>query len=137
MMPKKDPRIPVLLIVGFLAAAASLAGCGQSLDTLATVGAEQDAQHLWVKKETARFERLLEDVRAGRLTPGARMADITARYGPPVLVRDAEGSEAETGARKTLLFRNPAVFFNTPKVYLDFDAQDSLIIARVKDADAS
>jgi hypothetical protein len=101
------------------------------------LGAEQDAQHLWVKKETARFERLLEDIRAGRLTPGARMADITARYGPPVLIREAEGAAADIPARRTFLYRNPAVFFNTPKVYLDFDAQDTLIAARVKDADAS
>ena len=94
-------------------------GCSQPLRTLIDLGSEQKEQQVFVKKEEAKFNLLQSDIGHGRLKTGTSRSEIVARYGSPVL---EEGN--------TSLYRKPAKFLNSPKVYLDFDATDRLAAIR-------
>ncbi len=94
-------------------------GCSQPLRTLMDLGSEQKEQQAFVKKQGVKFDLLLSDIRRARLKIGTPRSEIVARYGGPVL---EEGN--------TLLYRKPAEFLNSPKVYLDFDGTDHLVAIR-------
>jgi len=84
------------------------------------VGSEQKAQQNFIKTEEARFKVVLREARAGRIKKGTARKNIVASYGEPVL---------DTGA--TFLYRDPVDFFDSPKVYLDFDEKGELIGTRI------
>lgn len=84
------------------------------------VGAEQKAQQNFVGIEQARFKAVLREARAGRIKKGTTRESIVARYGEPVL---------DTGA--AFLYRDPIGFFDSPKVYLDFDEKGALTGVRI------
>jgi hypothetical protein len=101
-----------------------LSGCSQPLRTLMDVGAEQKAQQNFIKIEQARFKAVLREARAGHIKNGTARESIVARYGEPVL---SNGSY--------FLYRDPVGFFDSPKVYLDFDEKGALIGARIEERD--
>lgn len=88
------------------------------------LGGEQKAQKNFVKRENARFDLFFSDVKSGRLRKGDKREHLVARYGAPVLTFD-----------HTDLYRRPADFFASPKVYLDFDENDRLANIRIEEAD--
>ena len=94
-------------------------GCSQPLRTLMDLGSEQKEQQVFVKRQGAKFNLLQSDIKQDRLKIGTLRSGIVARYGAPVL---EEGN--------TLLYRKPAEFLNSPKVYLDFDGTDHLVAIR-------
>ncbi|MFH0940858.1 MAG: hypothetical protein V1840_03275 [Candidatus Omnitrophota bacterium] len=95
-------------------------GCSQPLRTLMAVGSEQKAQQSFVKIEEARFKAVLREARAGRIKKGTARESIVARYGEPVI-----------NTESYCLYRGPVDFFNSPKVYLDFDEKGALIGTRI------
>ncbi len=103
-----------------LAMALCCCGCSQPLRTLMAVGNEQKEQAAYVRQQQERFKVLLRDARRGRLLPGLRQERVVARYGEPVL---REGN--------TFLYRDPVAFFDSPKVYISFDASGLLSSIRV------
>ncbi|MEK7850062.1 MAG: hypothetical protein AAB213_04545 [Candidatus Omnitrophota bacterium] len=102
----------------------SLLGCSQPLRTLMDVSSEQKAQQNFIKIEEARFKAVLREARAGRIKKGTVRESIVARYGEPVL---------NTGSY--FLYRGPVDFFDSPKVYLDFDEKGALIGTRIEERD--
>jgi len=94
-------------------------GCSQPLRTLMDLSSEQKEQKVFMKKQEAKFNLLLSDIGHGRLKIGTSRFRIVARYGSPVLEEE-----------NTLLYRKPAEFLNSPKVYLDFDETDHLMAIR-------
>ena len=95
------------------------AGCSQPLRTLIGVGGEQKAQRKEVQHQDALFNKLLGDIRDGRLKEGTRRLQIVDKYGDPILTT-YEGKE------QILLYRPQVEFFNATKVYLRFDDDDVL-----------
>ena len=84
------------------------------------LGAEQEAQQSFVRKEKSRFNLLLREARRSRLKLGTPRVEVVSRYGEPIL---------EKG--KTMLYRSPVEFFGAPKVYLDFDEAQRLVGVRI------
>ena len=68
-----------------------------------------------------KFDLLFKDVESDKIGKGARKEYIISRYGEPVL---------EDGG--VFLYRKSAIFFNSPKVYLEFDDKDILINIRIE-----
>jgi hypothetical protein len=99
-----------------------LVGCSQPLRTLMDLGSEQKGQQNLIAHENAKFKAMCRDVDRARLKPGMSKKQILDRYGAPVLI---EGS--------TFLYRKPAQYFNTTKIYLDFNDKDILTQVRKED----
>ena len=97
-----------------------ISGCSQPLRTLMAVGSEQKAQQSFVKIEEARFKAVLGEARAGRIKKGTARENIVARYGEPII-----------NTESYFLYRDPVGFFDSPKVYLDFDEKGALTGTRI------
>ncbi len=113
------------VLLFFAASGASFIGCSQPLRTLMGVGAEQKAQRSYVRRDESRFKLLLGEARQGRVKTGTTQDRIIARYGQPVV---REGV--------TFLYRDPVAFFNSTKVYMDFDEKGLLKSLRIEEPDA-
>ncbi len=99
-------------------------GCSQPLRTLMSVGAEQKAQQKIIETQETRFKNVLKEARAGSIKNGVSRENIIARYGEPVLDKGSY-----------FLYRDPVDYFNSPKVYLDFDEKGALIATRIEERD--
>ena len=90
------------------------------------LGAEQDAQQVFVNSENKRFEALLRAAKRGKIRAGMSRIEAVSRYGEPILIK--EGQE-----KTLLLYRRPAEFLDPAKVYLEFDAQGLLTDVRIEE----
>jgi hypothetical protein len=116
-------KLSLILFAGFLF---GLTGCGQPLRTLMDLGAEQDAQQVFVSSENKRFEALLRAAKRGKIKAGMSRTEVVNRYGEPILIKEGIG-------KTILLYRRPAEFLNPAKVYLEFDAQGLLTAVRIEE----
>jgi hypothetical protein len=116
-------KLSFILFASFLF---GLTGCGQPLRTLMDLGAEQDAQQVFVSSENKRFEALLRAAKRGKIRAGMSRTEVVNRYGEPILIKEGIG-------KMILLYRRPAEFLNPAKVYLEFDAQGFLTAVRIEE----
>ena len=110
-------------------------GCSPPLQTLITLGNEQKAQQNYVAKQEQRFSLLLKEAKTGQIKQGRSATQIIQRYGEPVLINEDKTPEQKKGP-STWLYRKPAAYINSPKVYLDFDENDILTAIRIKESNA-
>jgi hypothetical protein len=91
--------------------------------TLRAYSRNKEEKDAWVADQDRRFELLLEKVRAGEVVTGTPQTWFLDLFGEPVLRRDA----AKDGQREERwLYRYATRFFESPKVYLSFDAKGRL-----------
>ena len=111
-----------------------ISGCSQPLRTLMAVGAEQKQQQAVIRNQNLRFESLLKAARTGSLKSGTAKQAIISRYGSPTLEKIPPfGLQEEKNIKTTVLYRSPVGYFNSPKVYLDFDENDILVNMRIEE----
>lgn len=100
-----------------------------------SLGAEQKQQQNLIKNQNLKFELLLKEARKGSLKKGMTKQSIIGRYGSPVLEKALpSGPQEEKNIKTTFLYRSPAGYFTSPKVYLDFDENDILVNTRIEEA---
>ncbi len=77
----------------------------------------------YVKKQEENFNRLKDDIKNGLLQKGSSEGEIVFNYGDPVFCKDAA---LQGAVKKSCLYRYPTKYFDTNKVYLNFDENDKL-----------
>jgi len=78
----------------------------------------------YVEQEENGFYLLLEDIEYHRLAPGKTKKQVLSKYGDPVFCK-----------QNSCLYRLPLEYFDTQKVYLEFDPDERLLSWRVEPAD--
>ena len=105
-----------------------LAGCAhgrwERLMTLKSLGSEQKDIHAYIEEQDTKFEALLTAVRGDALKKYAGSEAIKALYGEPIYVKRVD---RQGGVQKEWLYRYATQFFDSEKVYLYFDREDSLV----------
>ena len=95
--------------------------------------AEKKSQDIFVARQDEIFTRMLDEARQGRIKEGVSRQEILERYGPGVLEKRSDSLRTqETG--RTLMYRYLTDFMGSPKVYLDFNADDRLVAVRVQES---
>lgn len=100
-----------------------LTSCGPNLKLLLQINDEDKAFKQQLRLQERGFSLLQQDLKRNQLKVGALKKDIIARYGQPIL---EQSSQAQTETQK-LLYRYPTKYFDSSKVYLFFDNNQSLI----------
>jgi hypothetical protein len=88
---------------------------------LSTLKKFSDSRHKlenYVITQEESFDRLLEDIKFGRLKEGTSKSKIVSRYGEPVFCED--------NSMYVCLYRYPLRYFSEDKVYLYFDKENKL-----------
>ena len=118
----------ILKVISLLSSIILLGGCfyitkREQIAALKEIGASQRQGREYIKRQSGLFDKLLDDVKNNRLRKGMSKERVLAEYGEPVFCQEAaEGS----GFKETCLYRHPTVYFDTDKVYLDFDSENNL-----------
>jgi hypothetical protein len=114
----------VLLFTGL-----ALPGCAklshlEQLLTLQDYSNNNEDKQRFVEKADKRFEALLQEVKAGRLTRAMRQEDIRKAYGSPVYEQIIDGGN---DARTLWMYRPQLDSAGAEKVYLYFDERGALL----------
>ncbi len=94
----------------------------ESLMVLKSLEASQKEISAYVRRQDARFRKLLKHVKRNRLKAGLSKGKCLKAYGEPVLEYDARDGSGQ----KVFLYRYATEYFGSPKVYLYFDQSKSL-----------
>lgn len=112
-----------LILVFSMAGGCSLWSKREAIATLKELAREKEAQKQWVMQAQARFQQLLDDVEARKVTEGISADEILRRYGEPVLRRCPD---PYSRAACMWLYRHPVRYFDSDKVYFYFDESKRL-----------
>lgn len=117
-------RILVLMFLSLLfAGCAKLAHMDQLL-TLKAVSDEQAQMGKEIKRQDAKFERLVAAVEEGSISKYKDQKSVTGQFGPPIFTEKVE----EAGQPlEVWVYRYAAQFFDSPKVYLYWDQIGNLV----------
>lgn len=116
--------LAVILLISFFISGCSVVDKGRALMTLKRLGDSQEQMERYVQRQDELFQQLVKDIEEGRLKTGLSIDAIKRTYGEPVLTRKAQKSDLfET----VLLYRHPTRYFNTDRVYLQFDSSGILV----------
>lgn len=107
----------------FLAGGCCLIPEYQPLMNLKNLEEEHSRTAEGLKKDEARYYKLVRDLKEGGLKKGAAKKAIFSEYGQPVLSR-----------QNTLIYRHPTEFFSSDMVYLYFDSDEKLSSWELKPA---
>ena len=104
-------------------------GCAklQHLDQLLTLKAVSDEQAQMgkeIKRQDAKFERLVAAVKEGSISQYKDQKSVTAQFGPPIFTEKTEEGDRPL---EVWVYRYAAQFFDSPKVYLYWDQSGNLI----------
>ena len=98
----------------------------QNLDeimNLKALGDNQDQADRYMLEQERAFNRLVQDFKRDRLVKGIPKDNITARYGEPILCNPVN---SQLDINEFFLYRHPAKYFGSEKVYLYFDKSGCL-----------
>lgn len=102
------------------------AGCAllpEGLMTLKRVGDSQKQIGRYLAKQEKLFDKMLRDVKNGRIKPGISQNRLISIYGEPVITK----SSKEPTIAEIFLYRYPTEYFSSDKVYLYFDKSGKLV----------
>lgn len=116
----------------------SLSGCAtlQHMDELLTLKSVADDQkqiEIYLAKQERGFNRLNDDIKNNRLSKGQLKRSVIAKYSEPVLIKKAEPEAG--GIKEILLYRHPASYFKSDRIYLYFDDGNRLVSWELKPAE--
>ncbi len=117
-------RVLVLIFISLL-----FAGCAklQHLDQLLTLKGLSDEQTQMgkeIKRQDAKFERLVAAVKEGSISQYKSQKSVSAQFGPPVYI---EKDEEDGRSLEVWVYRYAARFFDSPKVYLYWNQSGELV----------
>ena len=118
--------MPAKFFILALSAVFLAGGCvffSSEFHTLRQAAASQKEIKSYVHEQDEFFEKLLSEVKEGKLQAGLSREEFIKSYGDPVLVEDTSLHLASS----VLLYRYAAKYFASDKVYAYFDAQDKLV----------
>lgn len=106
-----------------------LAGCAKfehmdELLALKSYSDNQDAQKRYLEKEEQKFQRLLSDIKAEKLSSGRYKSSIISAYGKPILTSRIEN---DPEIKEELMYRHPAQLLGSEKAFLYFDQKQKLV----------
>ncbi|MBI5149978.1 MAG: hypothetical protein HZA28_04320 [Candidatus Omnitrophica bacterium] len=112
-----------MIITFFFAGCAKIAHMDQLL-TLKAVSDEQTQMGKEIKRQDAKFERLVAAVEEGLIAKYKSQKSVSGEFGQPVYVwqTDDDGQSLEVWA-----YRYAAQFFGSPKVYLYWNQSGELV----------
>lgn len=116
-------------LVVLLVLLCSLAGCAKiehmdELLALKSFSDNQDAQKKYLAKEELKFQKLLADIKAEKLSPGQNKSSIISVYGKPILTFEVNNDPV---VKKELMYRHPGQLLGSDKVFLYFDQKNKLV----------
>ncbi|MBD3264283.1 MAG: hypothetical protein GF375_04185 [Candidatus Omnitrophica bacterium] len=117
-------RILAVLILFFLLSGCSLYQKSKALMTLKRLGDSQQQMEKYIEEQEKLFDRLVEDIKEDRLKTGLSIEEVNRLYGDPVLKREAPSSQPFS---TILLYRYPTRYFDSDRVYLQFDSSGILV----------
>jgi hypothetical protein len=115
---------------------ACIYGCGTlgAIDRLKELSATRDEQQECIEKQEEKFKQLLKDFSEGEIEKGTSEDKIVETYGEPITTkRIKEGSLF----KEELMYRHPAQFFGSEKIFLYFDNNKELIDTEYKKQSSS
>ncbi len=103
-----------------------VSGCStvSALNRLQNLSLERDKQQAEVKEQEEKFQHLLSDFSSGAIEKGASKDNIIETYGEPITEKKIDEGFAYT---EELMYRHPAQFFGSEKIFLYFDSSAKLI----------
>lgn len=87
------------------------------INTLIKIGESQKKMQSMLKKETSAYEKIESAVKSGEIIPGKKTADISEKYGQPVVTLHDKVS----GTQKWVYKPGNANYFSQQQVWLIFD----------------
>jgi len=111
-----------------------LSGCAkvQHLDQLLTLKGLADEQAMlgrYVEEQDQKFERMIEEVKAGTLDQYLNKRKILRVFGDPIYIKHVSKNDQEL---ESWLYRYSTEFFDSEKIYLYFDSDDNLVESQYK-----
>lgn len=106
-----------------------IAGCSTvgGLDRLKALSLSRDDQEATIKEQDQKFMRLLNDFSSGKIEKGATKDKIIQAYGEPILIKELK---KDSSVEQEWMYRHPAQFFGSEKVFLYFNSKDELVDSR-------
>ena len=106
-----------------------LCGCTKvkHLDQLLTLKGLADEQVVlgkYVDEQDEKFEKMLEEVKAGTLDQYLNKRKIMRTFGDPIYVKQVKKDDQEL---ESWMYRYSTQFFDSEKIYLYFDPNDNLV----------
>ncbi len=118
-------------ILKFLMVLIFVSGCStiSALNRLQDLSVERDEQQILVKEQEKKFEQLLKDFSSGKIEKGNSKDKIIEKYGEPITIKDVK---TDSFFSEELMYRHPAQFFGSEKIYLYFDKDGKLLESRIE-----
>jgi len=109
------------------------AGCAKlehmdELLALKSYSDNQDEQKRFLAREEEKFQKLLTDVKTGKLSEGRLKSSIIYSYGKPILTTPIANDPV---IKEELMYRHPGQLFGSEKAFLYFDQKQKFIKAVV------
>jgi hydroxymethylpyrimidine pyrophosphatase-like HAD family hydrolase len=92
--------------------------------TLKGLGDEQVEMNKQVEEQNQRFERMLEEQKAGTLNLYLSKGKIVRTFGEPIYVKNVTQDDQDL---ELWMYRYATQFFGSEKVYLYFDSNEHLV----------
>ena len=105
-----------------------LSGCSpqfnsEGLGTLSALSRNRAEMDVYMRRQAEGYSRLIRDYEDSVLQKGLSKEGIISRYGDPVYCR-----VSEDGSGERCLYRQPAEYFPSSRIYLSFDGEDRLVL---------
>jgi len=111
--------LKMLLIMVFIAGCSTISG----INRLQDLSLSRDEQEVYVREQENKFKQLLKDFSSGAIKNGVSREKIIEMYGEPITIKEIKtGSSAE----EELMYRHPAQFFGSEKIFMYFDKNGNL-----------
>lgn len=95
----------------------------EGLGTLSALSQNRSEMDVYMRRQAEGYSRLMRDYEDGVLQKGLSEKGIVSRYGDPVYCRASGDSSG-----KICLYRHPAEYFPSSRIYLSFDDEDRLVL---------
>jgi len=121
-----NPNLRRLIFIGLMILSCGCAKLAhmQELLTLKAASDNGEEQRRFVEAQDARFETLIEKVKSNQLGEYSNRKSIFRAFGEPVFTKQVQRNSQ---TQEQWLYRYATKFFDSPKVYLYFDADGKLI----------
>jgi hypothetical protein len=106
-----------------------IAGCStvSGLDRIKALSLSRDEQEATIEKQDQEFKQLLNDFSSGKLEKGTSKDKVIQAYGEPILIKEIKN---DSSTNQEWMYRHPAQFFGSEKVFLYFNSKGELVDSR-------
>ncbi len=116
-------------IIAILLILSCISGCATvgALNKLQELSSDRDGQQAYVKEGAVKFKQLVSDFSSGAIKAGISKDEIIEIYGEPISVKNIK---TVSSFKEEFMYRHPAQFFGSERIFLYFDSGSKLIDAK-------